>query len=69
MEHILFESGEHYEKSGSLGLTCGDQHYWTWAGDPNMELSEGFPCACGRMLWHKETCASCGQSVVRPISR
>ena len=47
-------------------VRCGIGHYWIWAGDPNMKLPEGYPCACGSMLWHTETCACCGSVVNKP---
>ena len=67
MQNILFESST--KISDSLPMYCGEQHYWLWAGDPNYPLPEGYPCACGMMLWHKEKCKECGSDIIRPVAR
>lgn len=46
---------------------CGGNHYWVWAGDPNYPLPDGYPCACGQMLWHKEKCSCCGNEIIKPL--
>lgn len=69
MDNIITEFGKKCQVSGGLLSTCGSQHIWIWAGDPNYLLPEGFPCACGQMLWHIEKCKECGQDIIRPQAR
>ena len=56
-------------KAEAQTATCGQGHYWFWAGDPLMAIPEGYPCACGLMLWHTEICKECGSIVSKPIPR
>lgn len=66
MGKIYFENGQQFQISGEMAMTCGSAHYWVWAGNPNYPLPEGYPCACGQMLWHMEKCKECGNAVVKP---
>ena len=52
-----------------IGGSCGSIHHWVWAGNPNYELPEGTPCACGAMLWHTEKCLCCGNISNKPVER
>lgn len=52
-----------YEASGSSSSGCVPNHYWVSYDEGPFE---GQPCACGEMLWHKETCPHCNQDWVRP---
>jgi hypothetical protein len=42
-------------------------HYFTWAGDPNYEIPEGYFCACGQMKAHWEICPTCGNRVLKLV--
>ena len=70
MQNIYFpDNGYKFQSSGGLATTCGSAHYIAWAGDPNYEIPEGTPCACGMMQWHKEKCHCCGSVVSKLIPR
>lgn len=69
MRRIYFENGQQFEHSGGLSMACGDAHHWIWAGDSNYPLPEGYPCACGQMLWHREKCKECGHEIVKPQAK
>ena len=44
----------------STSPMCTPHHTLVWAGDPNYEIPEEYPCSCGRMKVHYETCDKCG---------
>lgn len=71
MKNMVLESGKMYRASDNITLSfsCGGKHFWTWAGDPNHPLPEGYPCTCGLMLWHTEICSECGNTIVKPKVR
>lgn len=67
----MLESGKMFQANDNITTSafCGDKHFWVWGGDPNYSLPEGYPCACGMMLWHTEICKECGNTIVKPKAR
>jgi hypothetical protein len=49
-----------YTTVTAINTPCPGGHWFIWAGDPNFKIPEGYPCECGEMVAHYETCPHCG---------
>ena len=55
----VIKMGENiYYNTTSKGL-CSGGHTVLWAGDPNYEIPEGYPCACRWGVVMYVTCPTC----------
>jgi len=65
--NVYPETGYYDNPHYANSCAAGQGHYFIWAGDPDLEIPEGFPCACGQMKAHWGICPTCGSRVLKLI--